>query len=255
MAEFGAFAFGVVIGWFTYFTNRYRTDRVQFSDITTLVGVIGGGAVTALFGDAKSALFGAYGLGLAVGFFAYFAVLVVMVRNSDGVFTWTWFLDGRRKEIRDDETTDGTRGSGTAMDMQPVPEAETISTSAMADAPVLRDRGAQGTFNALRALAQRISGTEDAYKGANLVRSQTELTTRLNELLAIRFSEVPETGLVRQALAELRRSTDELIAAAGEIETSPDALAATTAVLDRVTRVIAILKKTFAQRESTIAST
>ena len=86
METWGAFAFGTVLGWFLYFTNRYRKGETQLSDVATLIGVIGGGAVTALFGDAKTTLFGAYGVGLAVGFFAYFVVLVIMVRNSGGVF-------------------------------------------------------------------------------------------------------------------------------------------------------------------------
>ena len=247
MAEFGAFAFGVVIGWFTYFTNRYRTGGVQFSDITTLVGVIGGGAVTALFGDAGSTLFGAYGLGLAVGFFAYFAVLVVMVQKSDGVFTWTWFLDGRRKAPKDDETTDGSRGSGTAMDMQfPGAAVQALEGSAMADVVALRDRSVQGTFDALRDLARRIGGIDDPDQRPGLVRSQVELTTRQNELLALRLREVPDSALVRDAIAELRKIADELIVAAGEMRSSTDANATATTVLDRMTRVIGILKKTFA---------
>jgi len=247
MAEFGAFAFGVVIGWFTYFTNRYRTGGVQFSDITTLVGVIGGGAVTALFGDAGSALFGAYGLGLAVGFFAYFAVLVVMVQKSDGVFTWTWFLDGRRKAPKDDETTDGSRGSGTAMDMQfPGAVVQAFEGSAMADVVALRDRSVQDTFDALRDLARRIGGIDDPDQRPGLVRSQVELTTRQNELLALRLREVPDSALVGVAIAELRKIADELTVAAGEMRSSTDAYATATTVLDRMTRVIGILKKTFA---------
>jgi hypothetical protein len=162
LAEIGAFAFGVVIGWFTYFTNRYRTGAVQFSDITTLIGIIGGGAVTALFGEARTALFGAYGLGLAVGFFAYFAVLVFMVAHSDGVFTWTWFLDGRRKALKDDETVDGTRGSGTAMDVQfPAPAAAKSEASLTADVATLRDDSVERAFEALRALSGRIGDAED----------------------------------------------------------------------------------------------
>jgi hypothetical protein len=247
MAESGAFAFGVVIGWFTYFTNRYRTGGVQFSDITTLVGVIGGGAVTALFGDGKSALFGAYGLGLAAGFFAYFAVLVAMVQKSDGVFTWTWFLDGRRKALKEDETTEGTRGSGTAMDLQfPSGAAGTQESSVMADVVSLRDQSAQDTFEALRELARRIGRAEDESERASLVRLQLELTTKQNELLRLRLTEIPESEPIRAALAELRRHASGLTTAAGEVSTSPDAFATATTVLDRVTRIIGTLKTSFA---------
>ncbi|MEJ2345265.1 MAG: hypothetical protein P8076_11285 [Gammaproteobacteria bacterium] len=103
MEEFGAFCFGAVLGWYVYFVNRYRTDAVKLSDLTTVLGVIGGAGVLRLFGagegaEAASSLFGAYGIGLAVGFFGYFALLVYFVLRSDQ-FTLEWFLDGRRKKL------------------------------------------------------------------------------------------------------------------------------------------------------------
>lgn len=90
----GAFAFGLVIGWFLYYVNRYRKE-VTLADLTTVIGAIGGGAVLALF-PAKTDLFGAYGVGLAVGFFAYFVVLAVLVTLSKN-FDVDFLLDGRRK--------------------------------------------------------------------------------------------------------------------------------------------------------------
>ena len=98
----GALAFGVVIGWNLYLINRYRSGTVQLQDLVTLIGALGGGAVLTLFKPATS-LFGYYGIGLAAGFFLYFAVLLLMVRFSGGKFTVTWFLDGRRKKPADDE--------------------------------------------------------------------------------------------------------------------------------------------------------
>jgi len=95
----GAGLFGLVVGWFLYFLNRYRTD-VAFSDLVGLVGAIGGGAVVALF-PAKTDLFAAYAIGLAAGFFGYFAVLLVLVARSD-TKTTDWFLD----------TVPGNRGMG-----------------------------------------------------------------------------------------------------------------------------------------------
>src|SRR6266404_360014 len=71
----GAFSFGIVIGWYVYYINRYRKSEVQLTDLVTLIGVLGGGAILAIF-PAASALFGAYGVGLAVGFFAYFVFLI-----------------------------------------------------------------------------------------------------------------------------------------------------------------------------------
>ncbi len=90
----GAFAFGLLVGWYVYYINRYRKGDVQWSDLVTLIGIIGGTAVLSLFPQG-TALFGAYGLGLAVGFFTYFIVLQIMVRISKN-FNVDWFLDGRR---------------------------------------------------------------------------------------------------------------------------------------------------------------
>jgi len=92
----GAGAFGALIGWFVYYINRYRKADVQLSDLVTLIGVIGGGAILTLF-PQKTDLFGAYGIGLAAGFFLYLFVLIILVRISEN-FDIDWFLDGRRKK-------------------------------------------------------------------------------------------------------------------------------------------------------------
>ena len=79
----GAGLFGLVIGWFLYYLNRYRKD-VALTDLATVVGAVGAGAVLTLF-PAKTDLFAAYGIGFAAGFFAYFLVLVVCVAISKDV--------------------------------------------------------------------------------------------------------------------------------------------------------------------------
>src|SRR3954452_6565572 len=96
LALLGAGAFGAVIGWNVYFVNRYRKADVQLTDLASLVGIIGGGAVLALF-PAGTELFGAYGMGLAIGFFLYFLMLLLFVLGSPN-FSLEWFLDGRRME-------------------------------------------------------------------------------------------------------------------------------------------------------------
>ena len=58
-------------------------------------------AVLTLF-PARSDLFGAYGIGLFIGFFLYFIVLLVLVGISKK-FTVDWFLDGRRAIVGPDE--------------------------------------------------------------------------------------------------------------------------------------------------------
>lgn len=90
----GAGAFGCIIGWYVYYINRYRKGDVQLSDLVTVIGIIGGGAIMSLF-EAKTDLFGAYGIGLFVGFFGYFLVLLFLVGISRN-FNMDWFLDGRR---------------------------------------------------------------------------------------------------------------------------------------------------------------
>ncbi len=110
----GAGGFGAIIGWYVYYINRYRKGDVQFSDLTTVIGIIGGGAIISLF-PAQSDLFGAYGIGLFVGFFGYFLSLIILV-NSTANFKSDWFLDGRRKKVSGDEEIPGAvRQTVTAM--------------------------------------------------------------------------------------------------------------------------------------------
>jgi uncharacterized membrane protein YeaQ/YmgE (transglycosylase-associated protein family) len=65
----GALCFGIIIGWVTYRTLRRTGETVALSNIASVIGAIGGGAVTALFNSP--ALFGWYCIGLFVGFFGY----------------------------------------------------------------------------------------------------------------------------------------------------------------------------------------
>jgi hypothetical protein len=111
----GAGGFGAIIGWYVYYINRYRKDDVQLSDLVTLIGILGGGAILALF-PARTDLFGAYGIGLFTGFFGYFLALIVQVRLSKN-FDVDWFLDGRRKAPPEGYIIpEGTRITGSAMD-------------------------------------------------------------------------------------------------------------------------------------------
>jgi hypothetical protein len=91
----GSGGFGAVLGWLVFYINRQRADVVKLGDLVTLLGVVGGSAVLALF-PASTDLFGAYGIGLAGGFFSYFFALAFFVRRSKN-FDSDWFLDGRRK--------------------------------------------------------------------------------------------------------------------------------------------------------------
>src|SRR5215204_3580387 len=92
----GAAGFGAIIGWFVYYINRYRKGDVQFSDLTTVIANIGGGVVIQLFDTPW--LFGAYGIGLFLGFFGYFVTMVLLIRVSPN-FDADFLLDGRRRVV------------------------------------------------------------------------------------------------------------------------------------------------------------
>lgn len=81
----GAWCFGAVVGWITYRTLRRREGSAQLSDIATVIGVLGGAAVTALF--KLPDLFGVYCIGVFIGFFAYFIVGLV-VTDEQSVSKW-----------------------------------------------------------------------------------------------------------------------------------------------------------------------
>lgn len=83
----GAICFGLVIGWVSYRTLRRRTDGVSLSDISAVIGAIGGAAITAIFQTPE--VFGAYCIGLAIGFFGYFIVGIIVDKSSAG----SWMMD------------------------------------------------------------------------------------------------------------------------------------------------------------------
>ncbi len=76
----GAFAFGTVIGWITYRTLR-RSKQSGLSDIATVIGAVGGATVTGLF-PKETNVFGLYGMGLALGFFLYLVVSLLIAGKS-----------------------------------------------------------------------------------------------------------------------------------------------------------------------------
>jgi hypothetical protein len=80
----GAICFGLVMGWVTYRTLRRSEDKVGLSDIATVFGAVGGAAVTTLFDEHN--VFGGYAVGLAVGFFGY--LIVSMVLEGKKVGSW-----------------------------------------------------------------------------------------------------------------------------------------------------------------------
>lgn len=267
-AEFGAFCFGVVIGWFVYFTNRYRKGEAQFSDITTLVGIIGGGALTALFGDPKtSSLFPAYCIGLAAGFFGYFVTLVVMVSKSKGAFTWSWFLDGRRRKPgEDEEILPDTRVTTAPMALQlglgrrvSALEQGHVRMAAIANAPLafespipptpsptdeaLRvvDQAKLAVEGALRELMERIGQTTDPVKAEKLRDAYSETREVYMDLLQLQLKIVDDSPEVQAALAKLKVATDALKDEAARMKEAADAIATAAKVAALIAKVVGFL--------------
>jgi hypothetical protein len=83
----GAVCFGLVIGWVAYRTIRRSNKVAGLSDLATVIGAVGGGAVTGLFPE-KSSLFGLYCIGLAVGFFGYLVTAMMLAPKGESVNEW-----------------------------------------------------------------------------------------------------------------------------------------------------------------------
>jgi uncharacterized membrane protein YeaQ/YmgE (transglycosylase-associated protein family) len=79
--SWGSLLFGVVVGWVTYRTLRRSGETVALSNIATVIGAVGGAAVTAIFKTPE--LFGWYSVGLAGGFFGYLILAVTLFKNVE----------------------------------------------------------------------------------------------------------------------------------------------------------------------------
>ena len=80
----GIVCFGVLIGFITYRTLARTTDSASVSDLATVIGAVGGGAVTAIV-RPQTDLFGWYAIGLLVGFVVY-GILYWLLNRGTGEF-------------------------------------------------------------------------------------------------------------------------------------------------------------------------
>jgi hypothetical protein len=74
--------FGIVIGWITYYTMRKNTEPRVLADITVIISALVGPAILAVFPapvEGKQTMFGWYGIGLAIGFFLYLIVFILLL--------------------------------------------------------------------------------------------------------------------------------------------------------------------------------
>jgi len=81
LSGIGAFCFGLVIGWVTYRALRRSAAAASMSDIGAVIGAVGGAAVTALF-PRETGAFGAYCIGVAVGFFGYLVSAMILAART-----------------------------------------------------------------------------------------------------------------------------------------------------------------------------
>ena len=95
MENIGSLCFGLVIGWITYRTLRRKEGNAAISDIAAIIGAIGGAGITTLF--TETAIFSSYCIGLAIGFFGYFIIGIIvgkgkgpswMIDDKNGVDSW-----------------------------------------------------------------------------------------------------------------------------------------------------------------------
>ena len=77
LEHFGALCFGLVVGYITYRVLVRTTEKAAITDLTAVLGAIGGAAVTGLF-DPGTALFAMYSIGLAVGMAVYAIVFAAL---------------------------------------------------------------------------------------------------------------------------------------------------------------------------------
>jgi O-antigen/teichoic acid export membrane protein len=74
----GAVCFGFVVGYITYRTLARTAEKAVVTDLTVVVSVIGGAAVTGLFNPDHGDLFGWYAIGLVIGLAAFLVLHLVL---------------------------------------------------------------------------------------------------------------------------------------------------------------------------------
>lgn len=89
LSFWGALCFGIVIGWVCYRTLRRNQAASGLSDIATVIGAIGGAAITGIWKPGTSA-FGGYCIGLLIGFFLYLIVSYFVEGEAGRAAVGTW---------------------------------------------------------------------------------------------------------------------------------------------------------------------
>ena len=247
----GAFWFGAVVGWFLYYTNRYRKD-VTISDVATLLGAVGGAAVTALFDKADgtgASLFLSYGAGLAFGFFAYFVSLVVLVLLSKGEFTLSYLIDGRRKDPAPgfgyaEGSQQPIRNMSLRSPSQTIIAARTLRPFPAVDHADLETQHA-ALADAIDGVAQAITSqyndTADPAVRERLTDAIRQLDARRDKIDAAAIRSDLSAAVLQQAVAQLSTITQNIKSEAQTIKDATSALATAAKVVGFVTQAIGVL--------------
>jgi hypothetical protein len=113
---YGSIGFGMVIGWVTYYTMRKNTKERTLADITVIISALIGPAVLAVFPSPatdKTTMFGYYGIGLAIGFFLYYIVYVLLLWKAPIRLLQTMFSSpSATVTIPTTTVAEGTSGGG-----------------------------------------------------------------------------------------------------------------------------------------------
>jgi len=73
----GSVCFGLFVGYITYRTLARTADKTSISDLTAVIGAVGGGAVTTIV-RPQTDNFGWYAIGLLAGFIGYAALYAII---------------------------------------------------------------------------------------------------------------------------------------------------------------------------------
>jgi len=84
----GAFCFGIVIGWITYRSLR-RNQTSGLTDIATVIGALGGAAITGIWKPGTGA-FSGYCIGLLIGFFGYLIAAILLLGKEGRAKVYDW---------------------------------------------------------------------------------------------------------------------------------------------------------------------
>ncbi|HKO99856.1 MAG TPA: hypothetical protein VJU86_22970 [Pyrinomonadaceae bacterium] len=104
--QWGAFAFGLLVGWITYRTLQKGNKKAAWSDLLVVVSLVGGEAVLS---QVEPRIFGSYGWGLAIGVFLQFvAVLAATGRDVDSWFAKEQRVLKRNRVLKRKRVKEGT---------------------------------------------------------------------------------------------------------------------------------------------------